>query len=120
MGGRILIVDQDPFSRDSLRVLLEKRGHTVTALEDGYQISNVVESKDFDVIFLDSSTGGIRDKGIFAKIKSKCPRSHIILMTSKRGNGFIKEAMDAGVYGCIDKPFNPDEVLTMVRHIINT
>jgi DNA-binding NtrC family response regulator len=116
--GRILIVDQEPNYRETLKALLEKRGHMVTALEDGYQISNELKGKNFDIIFLDTYTGGIRDKGLFAKIKRECPHSHIILITSKRGNGFIKEAMDAGVYGCIDKPFNPDEVLTMVNHLI--
>jgi len=110
-------VDQDLFSRDSLQLLLEKRGHTVTALEDGYQMGNVLKDKAFDIIFLDSYTGGIRDKGLFARIRKKCPHSYIILITSKRGDGFIKEAMDAGAYGCIDKQFDPDEVLTIVQHL---
>ncbi len=118
MGKGILIIDQEPNYREILKVLLEKRGHMVTALEDGYRISNELKGKNFDIIFLDSDTGGIRDKGLFAKIKKECPHSYIILITSKRGDGFIKEAMDAGVYGCIDKPFNPDEVLTMVHHLI--
>ena len=120
MGTRILIVDQDPNYREILKALLEKRGYVVTALEDGYQIRTVFDGKAFDIIFLDSQTGGIRGKGLFAKIKKQCPYSHIILITSKRGNGFIKEAMDAGAYGCIDKPFNPDEVLTMVHHLISS
>lgn len=118
VGRGILIIDQEPNYREILKALLEKRGHMVTALEDGYRISNVLKGKNFDIIFLDSYTGGIRDKGLFAKIKKECPHSYIILITSKRGDGFIKEAMDAGVYGCIDKPFNPDEVLTMVNHLI--
>ena len=120
MKQRILIVDQDPNYREILTGLLEKKGYMITALEYGYQIDTVLGSETFDIIFLDSQTGGIRDKGLFAKIKKECPHSYIILITSKRGNGFIKEAMDAGAYGCIDKPFNPDEVLTMVHHLIRS
>ena len=118
MARRILIVDQNPNYREILTALLEKRGYAVTALEDGYQIGPVFGNETFDIIFLDSETGGIRDKGLFAKIKKACPLSYIILITSRRGNGFIKEAMDTGAYGCIDKPFNPDEVLTMIHHLI--
>ena len=118
MAGNILIVDQNPNYREILENLLERRGYAVTTVEDGYQIGNVLASKTFDIIFLDSETGGIRDKGLFAKIKKEYPDSYIILITSKRGNDFIKEAMDTGAYGCIDKPFNPDEVLTMVHHLI--
>ena len=118
MKQRILIVDQDPNYREILTGLLEKRGYMITALEYGYQIDTVLGSETFDIIFLDSQTGGIRDKGLFAKIKKECPHSYIILITSKRGDGFIKEAMDTGAYGCIDKPFNPDEVLTMVHQLL--
>ena len=118
MAKRTMIVDQNPNYRELLKTLLEKRGYMVTALEDGCQIGNELKGKNFDIIFLDSYTGGIRGKGLLAKIKRAFPDSYIILITSKRGNGFVKEAMDTGVYGCIDNPFNPDEVLTMVHHLI--
>jgi len=118
VAGEILIVDQNPHYREILRALLEKRGYVVTVLEDGHRIGTVFDSATFDIIFLDSETGGVRDRGLFAEIRKECPHSYIILIVSKRGNGLIKEAMDAGAYGCIDKPFNPDEVLTMVNHLI--
>jgi DNA-binding NtrC family response regulator len=118
VGRRILIVDQDPNYREILRTLLEKRGYIVTTLEQGYQVANVVKRKTFDIIFLDSQTGGTRDSGLFAKVRKECPGCNIILMTSKRGDEFIREAMGAGAYGCINKPFDPEEVLTMVHHII--
>jgi len=120
MAGKILIVDQNPNYKQILRALLEKKGYLVTALEDSHQIGMVFDGITFDIIFSDSEIAGIRGKGLFAKIKQKCPHSYIILITSKRGNGFIKEAMDAGAYGCIDKPFNPDEILTMVHHLLPT
>jgi len=118
MAGNILIVDQNPNYREILEGLLEKRGYSVTSIEDGYQLNGFLEDKGFDIIFLDNQTGGIRKEGLFMKIKAQCPQCHIIVIASKKGDGFIKEAMEAGAYGCINKPFNPDEVLTMVRHII--
>ena len=117
MAGKILIVDQNLNYREILRALLEKRGYVVTVLEDGHQVGTLFNDITFDIIFLDSETGGVRDKGLFVEIRKECPHSYIILMVSNRGNGLIKEAMDAGAYGCIDKPFNPDEVLTMVNHL---
>jgi len=113
-------VDQNPNYREILRALLEKSGYMVTVLEDGHQVDTVFDNATFDIIFLDSETGGIREKGLFAEIRKKRPHLYIILITSKRGNGLIKEAMDAGAYGCIDKPFNPDEVLTMVHQLLPT
>jgi len=118
MAGNILIVDQNPNYREILRALLEKRGYVVTVLDDGHQIGEACDPAMFNIIFLDSETGGVRDKVLFTEIRKVCPHSYIILITSKRGNGLIKEAMDAGAYGCIDKPFNPDEVLTMVHQLL--
>ena len=120
MAEKILIVDQNPNYREILRALLEKSGYMVTVLEDGHQVGSLFNDITFDIIFLDSETGGVRDKGLFAEIRKECPHSFIILITSKRGNGLIKEAMDAGAYGCIDKPFNPDEILTMVHQLLPT
>jgi len=120
VAGKILIVDQNPDHREILKGLLEKRGYVVAASEDGYQMGTVLSSETFDIIFLDCETAGIRGKGLFAKIKKECPHSYVIVITSKRGNDLIKEAMDTGAYGCIDKPFDPDEVLTMVDHLIRS
>ena len=120
MAEKILIVDQNPNYREILRALLEKSGYMVTVLEDGHQVGSLFNDITFDIIFLDSETGGVRGKGLFAEIRKKCPHSYIILITSKRGNGLIKKAMDAGAYGCINKPFNPDEILTMVHQLLPT
>jgi YesN/AraC family two-component response regulator len=38
-------------------------------------------------------------------------------MVSARGDAFLKEAIDLGVYGFIYKPFKHDEICTMVNHL---
>jgi len=118
ISGRILLVDQDYSQREFLRNLLEERGYRVVLLEDGYQIGDVLKDESFGIIFLDSKTRGIRDKSIFAQIKRSCPDCRIILISSKRGDGFTKEAMEFGAFGCVDKPFKEKEVLGMV-HLIS-
>ena len=115
MAGRILLVDQDHSCRNHLQVLLEKKGYQVVCLEDGYQVANILNDDSFDVIFLDSQTGGVRDKNLFPQIKRMSPGSHILLMTSTCGNGFLKEAMEQGIYGCVTKPFKEDEILSFVH-----
>jgi DNA-binding response OmpR family regulator len=54
VAGKILIIDQNPNYRDILRTLLEKRGFTVTALEEGSKVMEAVKRRGFDIIFLDS------------------------------------------------------------------
>jgi DNA-binding response OmpR family regulator len=40
------------------------------------------------------------------------------MVVSDREEPFLKVAMDLGVYGCIHKPFNLQEVCTMIRHLV--
>ena len=115
--ANILIIDQDHNYREILSFMLTKRGHEVTALEDVFQTGDLLGRTSFDIIFLDSNTAGIRDVGLISQIKKKCPYCHIILISAKRGDGFVRDAMRNGAYGSVSKPFNPDEVLTIVRHL---
>jgi len=117
MMANILIIDKNPDYREILAVLMGNRGHAVTVLESGYQIIDILGRTEFDIVFLDSETGGTGDKDLVSQIRKKCPNCYIILISSKRGNGFVKDAMDKGAYGCVSKPFNPDELLVMVNHI---
>ena len=50
-------------------------------------------------------TPGVREKELLLEVL-KAHRSRILLIVSERGDPFLKEAIDAGVYGFIYKPFN--------------
>lgn len=119
MKNRILVVDEDVSARGFLRELLRgEGGYRVTTLKDGYGIIKRMEKNNFKAIFLDLDTPGIGDVRLYKAIKTTNPDVHIILMTAHLGNKKVKEGMEAGAYGCIHKPFDPNEILTMLRHII--
>jgi len=119
MMANILIIDQDPNYREILAVLMGNRGYEVTVLESGYQVIDMLGKAAFDIVFLDNETSGIRGKNLVSQIREKCPHCYIILISSKRGDDFVRYAMENGAYGCVSKPFNPDEVLVMVNHIVH-
>lgn len=117
MMANILIIDQDPNYREILSVLMGNRGYDVTVLESGYEVIDMLGRGAFDIVFLDTETGGIKGKDLVSQIRKECPNCFVILISSKRGDDFVKYAMENGAYGCVSKPFNPDEVLVMVNHI---
>jgi len=116
MTSKICIVDHDLASRGYLRECLEREGHQVITLDSGYQIKHHLSKEDFDVIILDIDSPGVKEKGLLFEIQ-KSYRPRILLIISERGDPFLKEAIDAGVYGFIHKPFNLREVCTMVGHL---
>jgi len=117
MKGRICIVDHDLANRGYLRECLEREGHEVVILGNGLQVESVLTEEKFNVFILNIDTPGVRQKNLLFEIK----RSHgprMLLIVSERGDPFLKEAIDLGVYGFIYKPFNPSEFCTMVRHLL--
>jgi DNA-binding NtrC family response regulator len=117
MKSKICIVDHDLASRGYLRECLEREGHFLTILDDGFQIRSHLSKDIFDVVILNLDSPGVREKNLFIEIK-KVQRPRILLIVSERGDAFLKEAIDLGVYGFINRPFNRDEICTMVTHLV--
>jgi DNA-binding NtrC family response regulator len=92
---------------------LEKEGHYVAILDNGLEVNPYLSEGNFDIIILNIETPGVKEKDLLLNIK-KAHRSKILLIVSERGNAFLKEAIQLGVYGFIHKPFKIDEVCTMV------
>jgi DNA-binding response OmpR family regulator len=117
MISKICIVDHDLASRGYLRECLEKEGHQVITLDSGYQIKPYLSEEHLiNILILNIDSPGVKEKGLLFEIQKSC-RPRILLIVSERGDPFLKEAIDAGVYGFIHKPFNLKEVCTMVDHL---
>jgi len=116
MKGRICIVDHDLATRGYLRECLEREGHHVVTLDNGLQVGPCLLEGNFNIFILDIETPGVRQKDLLLDIK-KAHRPRILLIVSERGDAFLKEAINLGVYGFIHKPFKLDEVCTMVDHL---
>ncbi len=116
MTGKICIVDHDLSSRVYLRECLEREGHQVITLDSGYQIQPHLSKEHFDILMLNINSPGVKENGLLLEVQKSC-RSRILLVISEREDPFLKEAIDAGVYGFIHKPFNLKEVCMMVHHL---
>jgi DNA-binding NtrC family response regulator len=116
MKGRICIVDHDLANRGYLRECLEKEGLEVVILNTGFQVKPLLSEGHFNIFILNIDTPGVRDKNLLLDLK-KAHQSRVLLIVSERGDAFLKEAIDSGVYGFIYKPFKLDEVCTMVNHL---
>ena len=117
MKGKICIIDHDLASRGYLRECLEREGHDVRTLDNGLQIKSYLSEENFDIFILNIDTPGIKDRSLLLEIR-KSHRSRVLLIVSERGDAFLKEAIDLGVYGFIYKPFNHQEICTMVTHLV--
>lgn len=117
MKGKICIVDHNLASRGFLRECLEREGYRIAILDNGYQLKPLLQEEKFNIFILNIDTPGVRQRNLLIDLNKEKP-SRILLIVSERGDSFLKEAIELGVYGFIYQPFNPAEICTMVSHLI--
>ena len=117
--AKILIVDDDGAVQATIRLLLERAGHSVVAADDGRKGLAVFESGDFDLLFLDIFMPGM--DGLETMRLVQQPLIPIIVisgnpMTSESGSGpdFLTMASRLGAVSGLQKPFRPAALLAAV------
>ncbi|HTF77948.1 MAG TPA: response regulator [Bradyrhizobium sp.] len=118
--AKILIVDDDSAVQATIRLLLERAGHSVVVADDGKGLA-VFEAGDFDLLFLDIFMPGMDGLETMRLVHQQQPLIPIIVisgnpMTSESGSGpdFLTMASRLGAVSSLQKPFRPAALLAAV------
>jgi two-component system response regulator (stage 0 sporulation protein F) len=116
-GPTVLVIDDDEAVRSSLEMLLEAYGYEVVLARDGRQGLAAFRANEPDVVLVDLMMP-IQD-GIetIALIRREWPEAFIVAMS---GGGIgnwdgLKVALEVGADRAIEKPFEADELLDILR-----
>jgi two-component system response regulator AtoC len=112
---RVLVVDDEENIRLVLRTLLRKHGYEVEVAESGEVALSLVDSFGPDVILTDVRMPKMGGLDLLATLKAKQQPATVIVMSAYGSNDLALEAMKAGAYDYISKPFKPDEVVLVLR-----
>lgn len=114
---RVLIVDDEPVTREIFGEILGEEGYSVEKARDGSEAIEKMQKEHFHVAFLDIKLPDINGVEVFRMMKKIAPKTVAIMMTAYSVEDLIKEALELGAYTCIHKPFNIDEMLNLVKKI---
>jgi len=119
----LLVVDDTAVIRKAVRLLLKGKNIEVNEVTSGeealsYLTKSIVDKKIPDGILLDIDMPGINGISTLKLIKSKPSYASIkVLMCSTRNSKkMMQEAMSAGAFDYIIKPFNADTLSTKLNH----
>jgi two-component system, sensor histidine kinase and response regulator len=120
---RVLVAEDNPVSRRLVTTLLQKRGHKVTAVENGREALDSIDAaglRGFDLVLLDlqmpemgglEATQAIRDRE--GKTRRRLP---IVALTAHAMQGDRERCLDAGMDGYLSKPIDIGELVETVEH----
>ena len=119
MKRAILIVDDEPGIRDSLRGVLEDEGFAVTAAASGEECLELTRQNEDSCILLDIWLGdGIDGLDALAKLKEEGCDAAIVMIS---GHGNIETAVRStklGAFDFIEKPLSIDRTILTVKNAV--
>src|SRR5437660_7489161 len=112
---RVLVVDDEENIRLVLRTLLKKNGYDVEVADSGEAALPLVDSFGPDVIITDVRMPKMSGLDLLATLKAKNALATVIVMSAYGSIDLALEAIQAGAYDYVAKPFKPDEVILTLR-----
>ncbi len=118
--AQILLVDDSVSMREMVSFTLKEAGHDVVEAEDGVQALEIAQKNSFNLVITDVNMPNM--DGIILTGKLRDIDSYrftpILILTTETGELRKQEGKSAGATGWIEKPFDPDHLLTTVDRVL--
>ena len=111
----IYVVDDDPVMRMSCLQTLKKSGYRVETFDDGQQGLERIKEQLPDLLVVDLKMPKIGGMEVVNYVRRLDPDVSIVVITGYATIGTAVEAMKAGAYDFLPKPFTPDELRLIVN-----
>ncbi|MEW6303757.1 MAG: sigma-54 dependent transcriptional regulator [Verrucomicrobiota bacterium] len=110
----LLIIDDEKNMRASLQKVLHDEGYTVRAVESAEEGLKLVEQEDFMLVITDAHLGGMSGYELLARLRARWPNLPVLMITAYATPKLAVDAMKAGAFDYVAKPFAPEELLHRV------
>lgn len=118
--NKVLIVDDEANIRLVLSAMLKKEGYGVATAADGLEALQILKAGRIDVVITDLKMPNLDGMGLLNCIMEKYPGLPVIIITA---HGAVKTAVEAikkGAQDYIEKPFESDDLKSVIFKAIKT
>ncbi|MDA1000770.1 MAG: sigma-54 dependent transcriptional regulator [bacterium] len=119
-GERILVVDDEERMRHLLERLLGGEGYEVRTASNGADALRLLSEADSDLVISDVRMPGMDGLTLLRTLKEQGSSAVVIMMTAFGTVSSAVEAMNAGAYHYLTKPFKIDEMTLLVRKALES
>lgn len=116
-GASVLVVDDEPLIRWSLRKGLSSRGYQVAEAETGAQAVELLAANPgrFSVVILDYRLPDRQDLSLLSDVRQLAPESAVWMMTAYGDAEMRAGAVAIGARAVIDKPFQVHALIERIE-----
>jgi two-component system, NtrC family, nitrogen regulation response regulator NtrX len=115
MKPRILVVDDEPAIRDTMRMILEYDGYEVLLAGSGQEGLTMAERDSPDLVFLDIKMPGLDGLEVLSRLRGTNEGLPVVIVSAHGSTTTALEAGRLGAFRFIEKPLSKDYVLDAVR-----
>jgi DNA-binding NtrC family response regulator len=114
MTPRILIVDDEPRMGEVVATALGRAGYDCVTCNSAAAALASLEARDADVVVTDWKMPDMDGMELLRRLRAERPELPVILLTAHGSVPAAVEAIRAGAFDYITKPFDNDELRTLV------
>jgi two-component system response regulator HydG len=111
--ARVLVVDDDKIVLRAASEILSREGYSVVAMDDAVEGLAAAKDPSFDVAVLDIKMPNLSGMDLLKAFKQSRPEIEVIMMTAFATVETAVEAVKAGAYDYLTKPFESIDVLSL-------
>ncbi|WP_373044960.1 sigma-54-dependent transcriptional regulator [Vulgatibacter sp.] len=111
----LLVVDDEESMRHVLLLLLEQRGYAVRAVGSAEEALQELESRPYDVVITDVRMPRMSGIELVQRGRAASPETSFLVMSAYGSEELAIEALKAGAFDYVSKPFKPDELAIKLR-----
>lgn len=114
VSKRALVVDDETSIRGMVAQVLTDEGYQITQASSGEEAFAMFQKQPFPVVFTDVRMGGMSGLDLLKQLKQLKTDAHVIIMTSHGTMDVAVNALKAGAYDFLHKPFDDLELIANV------
>jgi DNA-binding NtrC family response regulator len=115
---KILVVDDEDIVLESCQAVLELEGFEVSVVPSADKALEEMRDNGFTLLLVDIKMPKRDGMHFMQRVKEQWPDIPIVAMSGYYTMETIKEAIGMGAVTFIAKPFEPDELVETIRHVI--
>ena len=114
----VLVVDDEPAVRGSLRRALGLEGYEISTADDGQDALEALAEYDFEAVILDIAMPGIDGIEVCRRVRRSGDRTPILMLTARDAVDDRVAGLDAGADDYLSKPFALRELVARLRALM--